>query len=111
MSSKNFLAKAKQHLVVGTSLFALLVNLGAPVTSVAQETEHDKKSHTESPIKHVIVIIGENRTFDHVFATYQPKHGKAFRTCCGRVSSMGTALPAPTFLWPASLPPAIPAPT
>ncbi|HUK56912.1 MAG TPA: alkaline phosphatase family protein [Nitrospiria bacterium] len=31
---------------------------------------------TASPIKHVIVIIGENRTFDHVFATYQPKHGQ-----------------------------------
>ncbi|MBR0722483.1 alkaline phosphatase family protein [Bradyrhizobium manausense] len=29
---------------------------------------------TESPIKHVIVILGENRTFDHVFATYEPRH-------------------------------------
>ena len=28
---------------------------------------------TNSPIKHVIVIIGENRSFDHVFATYVPK--------------------------------------
>jgi phospholipase C len=28
---------------------------------------------TLSPIKHVIVIIGENRSFDHVFATYVPK--------------------------------------
>jgi phospholipase C len=28
---------------------------------------------TTTPIKHVIVIIGENRSFDHVFATYQPK--------------------------------------
>ena len=28
---------------------------------------------THSPIKHVIVIIGENRSFDHVFATYVPK--------------------------------------
>lgn len=27
---------------------------------------------TESPIKHVIVILGENRTFDHIFATYEP---------------------------------------
>ena len=25
-----------------------------------------------TPIKHVIVIIGENRSFDHVFATYVP---------------------------------------
>jgi phospholipase C len=29
--------------------------------------------YTQSPIKHVIVIIGENRSFDHVFATYVPK--------------------------------------
>jgi phospholipase C len=29
--------------------------------------------HTQTPIKHVIVIIGENRSFDHVFATYVPK--------------------------------------
>jgi phospholipase C len=32
---------------------------------------------TQTPIKHVIVIIGENRSFDHVFATYQPKPGQA----------------------------------
>jgi phospholipase C len=28
---------------------------------------------TASPIKHVIIILGENRSFDHVFATYVPK--------------------------------------
>ncbi|MGH6811231.1 MAG: alkaline phosphatase family protein [Methylocella sp.] len=27
---------------------------------------------TLTPIKHVIIIIGENRSFDHVFATYKP---------------------------------------
>ena len=32
--------------------------------------EHD----TRTPIKHVIIIIGENRTFDQKFATYKPKH-------------------------------------
>jgi phospholipase C len=32
---------------------------------------------TITPIKHVIVIIGENRTFDHIFATYQPKPGES----------------------------------
>jgi phospholipase C len=31
---------------------------------------------TKSPIKHVIVIIGENRSFDHVFGTYKPKDGQ-----------------------------------
>ena len=32
------------------------------------------KLRTASPIKHVIIIVGENRSFDHVFATYQPKN-------------------------------------
>jgi phospholipase C len=31
---------------------------------------------TVSPINHVIVIMGENRTFDHLFATYQPRPGE-----------------------------------
>jgi phospholipase C len=32
-----------------------------------------RDNDTATPIKHVIVIIGENRSFDHVFATYVPK--------------------------------------
>src|ERR1700753_722739 len=32
-----------------------------------------KGDDLKTPIKHVIVIIGENRSFDHVFATYVPK--------------------------------------
>ena len=31
---------------------------------------------TESPIEHVIVLIGENRSFDHTFATYEPRNGQ-----------------------------------
>ncbi|HXT29220.1 MAG TPA: hypothetical protein VN716_08080, partial [Vicinamibacterales bacterium] len=29
---------------------------------------------TESPIKHVIILIGENRGLDHTFGVYKPKH-------------------------------------
>ena len=32
---------------------------------------------TTMPIKHVIIIVGENRTFDHLFATYVPPKGKS----------------------------------
>src|ERR1041385_6368751 len=32
-------------------------------------------NNTATPIRHVIVLIGENRTFDHVFATYVPPSG------------------------------------
>jgi phospholipase C len=31
---------------------------------------------TATPIKHVIVLIGENRSFDNVFATYNPRPGQ-----------------------------------
>jgi phospholipase C len=31
--------------------------------------------NTVTPIRHVIVIVGENRSFDHLFATYIPKPG------------------------------------
>ncbi|HWE25619.1 MAG TPA: alkaline phosphatase family protein [Myxococcales bacterium] len=37
----------------------------------------DNDRRTATPIKHVIVIIGENRTFDNVYATYVPKHGQS----------------------------------
>jgi len=30
-------------------------------------------SNTTTPIKHLIVVIGENRSFDNVFATYMPR--------------------------------------
>jgi phospholipase C len=71
MLSSNFLAKAKQHATVGASLLALLANLGVPTPASAQT-----KKAAASPIEHVIVIFGENRSFDHVFATYQPRNGE-----------------------------------
>ena len=42
----------------------------------AQSQNNSRDNDTASPIKHVIVIIGENRSFDHVFATYVPKPGE-----------------------------------
>ena len=48
------------------------LSLGATLASAAEN--HDKD--TATPIKHVIVIIGENRSFDHVFATYVPTSGE-----------------------------------
>jgi phospholipase C len=74
MSSPSLLAQARQQLAVGISLFALLVNLGAPAPVAAQQSA--KQTPTTSPIEHVIVIIGENRSFDHVYATYKPAKGQ-----------------------------------
>jgi phospholipase C len=47
---------------------------------------------TASPIKHVIVIIGENRSFDHVYATYTPRPGQHLANLLSRgiVNADGT---------------------
>jgi phospholipase C len=93
MSKPSFLAQARQHLAVGVSLVALTANLGAPLPAAAQ-TPAEKKQ-TASPIQHVIVIIGENRSFDHIFATYQPKNGQTVSNLLskGIVNADGSAGP------------------
>ena len=48
------------------------------------DTAHRVK--TDTPIKHLIVFIGENRSFDHMFATYQPKHGQSVANLLSRAS-------------------------
>ncbi len=60
-------------------LAALQVFAGVPMSAFAQENASAtavSSSATKTRIKHVIVIIGENRTFDHIFATYKPVHGE-----------------------------------
>jgi phospholipase C len=32
---------------------------------------------TATPIKHVIILIGENRSLDNIYATYEPKDGQS----------------------------------
>ncbi len=57
-------------------------------------------SSTATPIKHVIVIIGENRSFDHVFATYVPKHGESVNNLLSqgivKLDANKNAIPDPT---------------
>ena len=66
------------------SLAVLQMAVGPAVASAAAALPGDIASpgtlgRTATPIKHVIVIIGENRSFDHVFATYQPRSGQSVR--------------------------------
>jgi phospholipase C len=63
----------------------------------ANDGATDRRNNTTTPIKHVIVIIGENRSFDHVFATYQPRHGQLIWNLLseGIINADGT--PGPDF--------------
>src|SRR5580658_9424693 len=92
MTSKTPIATALQCSRIGlTSLALFQLAIG---TSFAQQTGD---ANTTSPIKHIIVIIGENRSFDHVFATYQPLNGQTVWNLLseGIINADGT--PGPNF--------------
>src|SRR6516162_2426498 len=60
---------------VNESAFALLLSaVGLATTAYAASDVGDVAATipTATPIKHVIIIVGENRSFDHLFATYAP---------------------------------------
>jgi phospholipase C len=63
---------------VATSTTATLLSvfgLAAAVPAADADASVDS-IRTATPIKHVIIIVGENRSFDHLFATYVPKRSE-----------------------------------
>ncbi|WP_246279180.1 alkaline phosphatase family protein [Paraburkholderia ultramafica] len=52
---------------------------------------------TTSPIKHVIVIVGENRTFDHVFGAYKPRAGQTISNLLSKGIITDDGKPGPNF--------------
>lgn len=68
-SSHDWTLKCSAAFLAGLQVFA-------SCSMAAYAQDKDNQPRTRTPIKHVIVIIGENRSFDHIFATYQPKRGE-----------------------------------
>ena len=113
MSFKHFASYSLHCLRIGMASLALfqfavgatLASAGGPPQSQNQSrtANHNHDGNTRTPIKHLIVIIGENRSFDHVFATYKPKHGESVWNLLseGIVKSDGT--PGPNFFKAAQL--------
>jgi phospholipase C len=61
---------------LNTALFALM-SCGLAAADDQSDKDAAARVKTNTPIKHLIVLIGENRTFDHIFATYQPNHDQS----------------------------------
>jgi phospholipase C len=76
-----------------TTLFALQVLAAGSPSAYAQNST----PATTTPIKHVIVIIGENRTFDHVYATYKPKDGETVANLLSKGIVKADGKPGPNY--------------
>jgi len=84
---------------LGLRLGAAAAALGA-LTANAGAADPDKSTdriHTTTPIKHVIVVIAENSSFDHAFGTFRPRDGQHIHNLLskGIVNADGT--PGPNF--------------
>src|SRR5262247_3279776 len=74
MYTTRFMSRRTRIVVSLMTAGAFLASSLVGVTPAA--AGDDDAARTASPIKHVIVIIGENRSFDNVYATYVPKPGQ-----------------------------------
>ncbi len=91
-NSHSWPLKCSAVFLAGLQMFA-----SCSIAAYAQDNDHRPSNRTRTPIKHVIVIIGENRSFDHVFATYKPKRGESVDNLLskGIVNADGT--PGPNY--------------
>jgi phospholipase C len=97
MKLKTLMEKSVKGLRITLSGIALFqFSLGGPVANA-----QNRSSDTATPIKHVIVIIGENRSFDHVFATYVPRPGQRVHNLLSdgiiKLDANKSAIPGPNF--------------
>ena len=87
--------KTKLGLMAGVAVAAL----GA-LTANAGAADPDKsadRTPTTTPIKHVIVVLAENSSFDHAYGTFRPRDGQHIANLLskGIVNADGT--PGPNF--------------
>ncbi len=104
MSLTSVVSKGLNYLRLGlvtVSVFQFAI--AAPFANAASQPKpvQPRDAATVTPIQHVIVIIGENRSFDHVFATYVPKSGDSVNNLLSEgIISLGAnknAIPGPNF--------------
>ena len=82
--------------IVGATLLAL-ASYGLAADAEDTDTDVHDRVTTATPIKHVIVLIGENRTFDHVFATYEPRRGQTVSNLLAKGIIHADGRPGPNF--------------
>jgi len=98
----------RRNTVVSIALATMLCGLlGAARVNAGQGNQGNQgnqgsqddgqRIHTATPIKHVIVLIGENWTFDGIFATYQPKNKQSVGNLLSRGYVTASGAPGPDF--------------
>jgi phospholipase C len=77
------------------AVFGAVMACGLAAADDRADRDDAHRVKTDTPINHLIVFIGENRTFDHIFATYQPKHGQTVANLLSKGIIFSTGIPGP----------------
>ena len=99
MNAKQLASTAMRTFRTGM-IFATVFQLaiGSAFAAPLSNSQPSRDDDTATPIKHVIVIVGENRSFDHVFATYVPtKKGETVWNLLSEGIVTKTGAPGPNF--------------
>ena len=84
--------------ILGQAAAAAIVLFAGMGAAYGQEAgSRAAEAHTATPIKHVIIVIGENRTFDHVFGLYKPKPGETVSNLLSKGIVTEDGKPGPNF--------------
>src|SRR6201996_2732716 len=98
MNAKQLAATATRIIhtgLISAAVFQLAI--GSAFAAPLANSQPSRDDDTATPIKHVIVIIGENRSFDHVFATYVPKKGEKVWNLLSQGIVKADGTPGPNF--------------
>ncbi|MDE2252617.1 MAG: alkaline phosphatase family protein [Gammaproteobacteria bacterium] len=79
-------------LCAGAALIALIIP-SAFATPPSTET----LAATTTPIKHVIIVVGENHTFDNLYGTYRPRAGQRIDNLLSKGIVRADGSPGPRF--------------
>jgi phospholipase C len=78
-------------------VFAIAAALALTAAGAVCAEETGENPRTATPIKRVIIIIGENRTFDHVFGVYKPRPGQTVSNLLSKGIVKEDGSPGPNF--------------
>lgn len=81
--------------IAGFALGTMLSGQFAAPIAMAQSAAAPHDNSTTTPITHLIVLIGENRSFDHTFATYRPKGSASVANLLSKGIIMADGSPGP----------------
>ncbi|HEY6241077.1 MAG TPA: alkaline phosphatase family protein [Burkholderiales bacterium] len=97
MMHKPRLKKISAAISVGLMLAGPFQTISLAYAHNGDRDDRHEARRTETPIEHLIVVIPENRSFDHTFATYRARHGQMVSNLLGKGIVRADGTPGPNF--------------